>query len=153
MNIIYENNTIRLLHYNNEITDVVDIRVFIKTKKLKNNKPYIAFNSNDCVICELKYEKTHDDYTVFKIVCNEKIKNGLTGTRIILINPFDKDATFSDEFELNLSFDYSAEVSKITNETVSKEIEEKYAKIMKLTEMNINIHKEICELVGKEQDK
>ena len=146
MNVIYQNKNIKFVNYNKSVSyDITDIRFFVPNE-YKNHSVYLAVKGCKNNMLKLDFFESHGDYKIFKISNKNNCpqNNGITHLKLIFINPEKENAVYSEEFTLNILFDYFKSVSSVLSfkETEDK-ISEMYSKTLKLTEMNISIHKEI----------
>jgi c-di-GMP-binding flagellar brake protein YcgR len=150
MKIVYnKNNTLRIIDYN-EKADLADIIFYIPKELNGNFYCRIIDSNNNEDILTLSYSESDKMYNIYNISLDNTIacKEGNSTLSLLYFN--NSQMKSSENFSLVLTYNTFTLGSQINLiEKLSKEISGMYNKIIDLTQMNIDIYKDIKEVSEK----
>lgn len=156
MNMVYENNDIRLVNYNTKSSyDLTNLNIYISDKYRKYDVYLCVRNIKSDVFASFKLTKTDNsnDFQIYSIELKQsykKLYDGEVIVKLLFVNPYKEKIFFSKEINMNLIFSSFKIASNLFNSgDIHQEILEMYDKVTKITNMNINIHKEMAEMLNE----
>lgn len=158
MNIIYEaeQNNLRLISFNPYNQYQLDTLKFYIPKEFKYITPFLVIKDTQgrCDLFKLSLNATDDRYNIYTVALTSSItiKAGKSKVSLFLLTSQNNNFKVSDfSQDINLSYDnYSIGYQLHLIEGLSRNLITAYQKIEQLTQMNIDIHKNIEEAINND---